>query len=257
MNETITDSRPHHHHSPTNMEQPPPTTNFFNHLTDELIFTILDHLNNNDNNDPFARKSFSQTCKSFHTLESTHRTTLKPRLLEFLPSTLNRYPSISHLDLSLCPCINDEMLNSISLTYSSSLRSINLSGSMYNFTHVGLTSLALKCEGLVEIDLSNRTDLTDSAAKAIAEAKNLERLWLGRCKSITDMGIACIAVKCGKLRKVGLRWCIRVTDLGVGLIAIKCKEIRSLDLSYLPVTPPLCFSVPRVSTFCGQGFKLQ
>lgn len=91
------------------------------------------------------------------------------------------------------------------------------------------------CAGLVEIDLSNRTELSDSAAAAIAQAKNLERLRLARCKMITDMGIGCVAVGCRKLRLVCLKWCLRVSDLGVGWIAMKCKEIRSLDLSYLPV----------------------
>ena len=213
------------------MESSQPINNLFNLLTEELICMILDHFHD----DPFARKSFSQVCKSFHTIESTHRTTLKPRRLEFLPRTLHRYPSISHLNLSLCPCVDDDTLSSVSHAWSSSLKSINLSGSKSFFTHVGLSSLALKCSNLVEIDLSNRKDLTDSAAKAIAEATNLERLCLARCKSITDMGVGCIAVKCTKLRSVGLRWCIAVSDFGVGLIAIKCKEIQSLDLSYLPV----------------------
>ncbi|EXB78511.1 hypothetical protein L484_011134 [Morus notabilis] len=81
------------------------------------------------------------------------------------------------------------------------------------------------------------------AAKAIAEAKNLERLRLGRCRSVTDIGIGCVAVGCRKLKYVCLRWCLRITDLGVGLIAMKCKEIRSLDLSYVPITekclPPI------------------
>ncbi|KAL5125182.1 F-box/LRR-repeat protein 3 [Glycine soja] len=215
------------------MEQPPDTTtNLFDHLSKELLYTILDHLND----DPFARKSLSQSCKSFHALEATHRTSLKPRRLEFLlPKTLHRYRSISHLDLTLCPCVDDATLKSLSLAWHSSLRSIDLSKSRL-FSHVGLSALAVNCTCLVEIDLSNRPDLTDLAAKAIAEAVNLERLCLGRCKGITDLGIGCVAVRCSRLRHVGLRWCIRVTDFGVGLIAIKCKEIRSLDLSYLPIT---------------------
>ncbi|KAA8549474.1 hypothetical protein F0562_001158 [Nyssa sinensis] len=115
------------------------------------------------------------------------------------------------------------------------LRSIDLSRSRF-FTNVGLSSLVMNCSALVEIDLSNGTELTDSAAAVIAEAKNLESLRLTRCKLISDIGIGCIAVGCKKLRLVCLKWCLRVSDLGVGLIAIKCKEIRSLDLSYLPIT---------------------
>ena len=93
----------------------------------------------------------------------------------------------------------------------------------------------MNCSGLVEIDLSNATELRDAGAAAIANAKNLERLWLGRCKMITDMGIGCIAVGCKKLRSISLKWCLGVGDLGVGLIVVKCKQIRHLELSYLQV----------------------
>ncbi|KAG2391474.1 F-box/LRR-repeat protein [Vigna angularis] len=204
--------------------------NFFDLLAKDLLYAILDHIRD----DPFAPKFFSQACKSFYALESTHRTALKPRRLDFLPRASRRYPSILHLDLTLCPCVDDFALKALSLAWRSSLRSLDLSRCRL-FSHVGLSALALNCTYLVEVDLSNRPDLTDVAAKAIAEAVNLERLRLGRCKGITDMGIGCIAVKCGRLRHVVLRWCIRVTDFGVGLIAIKCKEIRSLDLSYMPL----------------------
>ncbi|RDX58336.1 F-box/LRR-repeat protein 3, partial [Mucuna pruriens] len=213
------------------MEQQPPNINFFDLLAKELLYIILDHLDDN----PLALKSFSQVCKLFHTLESAHRTKLAPRRLEYLPRTLRRYPSILHLDFRLCPCVDDATLKALSLAWNSSLRSIDLSRTRL-FSHVGLSALTLNCTCLVEIDLSNRPDLTDLAANAIAQAVNLERLCLGRCKSITDLGIGCVAVRCSKLKHVGLRWCIRVTDFGAGLIAIKCKEIRTLDLSYLPIT---------------------
>lgn len=89
---------------------------------------------------------------------------------------------------------------------------------------------------MVEIDLSNGVELNDLAASAIAEAKNLEKLWLARCKLITDLGIGCVAVGCRKLRLICLKWCLKISDLGVQLLALKCKEIRSLDLSYLQIT---------------------
>ncbi|CAK9162043.1 unnamed protein product [Ilex paraguariensis] len=52
----------------------------------------------------------------------------------------------------------------------------------------------MNCSALVEIDLSNGIELMDLATVAIAEAKNLERLWLARCKLISDIGVGCIAV---------------------------------------------------------------
>ncbi|MBA0850813.1 hypothetical protein Goshw_007354 [Gossypium schwendimanii] len=210
---------------------PDSSPNRFDILTEEIVCKILDHLNN----DPFATKAFSLTCKAFYFIESRHRRILKPLRPELLPRIFLRYPFVSHLDLSMCPRVDDNTLNVISSTWKATLQSINLSRSRF-FTNAGLSSLFVNCSGLVEVDLCNATQLTDLAALAIAEAKNLERLSLARCKSITDMGIGCIAVGCRKLRSLCLKWCLRVGDLGVELIALKCKQIRSLDLSYLPIT---------------------
>ena len=219
---------------PRTMKKQKPTNKFeFNHfdlLSEELILSILDCLDEN----PLDKKSFSLVCKSFYSIESQHRKTLKPLRSEHLPKILNRYPLVTHLDLSLCPRITDSSLTITSVSCNKMLRSIDLSRSKF-FTHVGLLNLATNCSNLVEIDLSNATDLRDSAAAAIADAKNLEKLWLARCKLVTDMGLGCIAVGCRKLRLISLKWCLGVGDFGVNLVAVKCKEIRSLDLSYLPV----------------------
>lgn len=139
--------------------------------------------------------------------------------------------------------MEDSFLISVSSAWKTTLRSIDLSRSRL-FSNVGLSNLVTNCTGLVEINLSNGVALTDSAMKVLAEAKNLEKLWLSRCKSITDMGIGCVAVGCRKLKLLCLNWCLQITDLGVGLIATKCKELRSLDLSFLPVLPPSFTSPP-------------
>ncbi|KAI3461696.1 hypothetical protein Pfo_018359 [Paulownia fortunei] len=210
--------------------------NPFESLTEEIIFLILDFLES----DPQAKKSFSVACKSFHSIESHHRKTLQPLHTDFISSALRRYPHIHQVDFTYCPRIEDSILVSVANAYSETLKSVDLSKSRF-FTHVGLSSLATKCAGLVELDLSNATELKDSGAAAIAVAKNLEKLWMARCKLVSDIGIGCIAVGCKKLKLICLKWCVRVTDLGVGLIANKCQELRCLDLSYLPITE-ICLS---------------
>lgn len=202
----------------------------FDLLCEEIVFVILDFLDEN----PLDKKSFSLVCRSFYAIESRHRKILKPLHSEHLAKVLQRYPNVSNLDLSLCPRVTDGSLGVISGGCKEMLRSIDLSRSKF-FSHVGLSNLVVNCRNLVEIDLSNATELKDMAAAAIAEAKNLEKLLLVRCKSITDIGIGCIAVGCRKLRLLSLKWCLGIGDLGVGLIAVKCKDIRSLDLSHLPV----------------------
>ncbi|KAG5552865.1 hypothetical protein RHGRI_010839 [Rhododendron griersonianum] len=213
----------------TTMKRQKSPCNNFDLLSEELILSILDRLDSN----PLDKKSFSLVCKSFYSVESHHRTTLKPLRSDHLKKTLTRYPFVTHLDFSLCPRITDASLSAAASVCGGMLRSVDLSRSKF-FTHVGLSGLVTNCSNLVQIDLSNATELRDPAAAAIGEAKNLERLWLARCKGITDMGIGCIAVGCRKLRSINLKWCLGVGDLGVGLIAITNKCLPSiLKLQYL------------------------
>ncbi|CAD5189406.1 unnamed protein product [Musa acuminata subsp. malaccensis] len=200
-------------------------------LSEEILFLILDRLES----DPLDKKSFSLVCRSFYAAESRHRRALTPLLSDLLPAALARYPLASRLDLSLCPRITDAALASVRGALRSSLRSIDLSRST-GFSQAGIGNLAVNCAALVEINLSNATDLSDAAAAAIGRSRNLERLWLARCKMVTDMGIGCIAVGCQKLRLLCLKWCLGISDLGVGLVAVKCKRLRTLDLSFMPIT---------------------
>ncbi|KAI9074899.1 hypothetical protein K1719_040227 [Acacia pycnantha] len=182
--------------------------NPFDSLMEELVFTILDHLPPNS----LDKKSFSLVCKSFYAIEAKHRRTIRPFRSELLPSILNRYPFVSHADLSLCPRVSDSSLDFLANACSATLRRIDLSRSRF-FSANGLFSLATNCKNLVELDLSNATELKDAAASAVAQAKNLEKLWLAR-------------------------W--------VDLIAVKCKELRSLDLSYLPITGKCLSSIVKL-----------
>ncbi|CAH8354599.1 unnamed protein product [Eruca vesicaria subsp. sativa] len=200
-------------------------------LSEEVVLLIVDLIAEN----PWDLKSFSLTCKWFYQVEAKHRRTLKPLRAEYLPRILSRYRNTSDLDLTLCPRVTDYALSVVGCLSGPTLRSVDLSRSG-SFTAAGLLRLAVKCVSLVEIDLSNATEMRDGAAAVVAEARSLERLKLGRCKKLTDMGIGCIAVGCRKLKRVSLKWCVGVGDLGVGLLAVKCNHIRTLDLSYLPIT---------------------
>ncbi|KAL5133220.1 F-box/LRR-repeat protein 3 [Glycine soja] len=207
------------------------TTNPFEVLSEELMFVILDFLQTTS----LDKKSFSLTCKLFYSVEAKHRRLLRPLRAEHLPALAARYPNVTELDLSLCPRVGDGALGLVAGAYAATLRRMDLSRSR-RFTATGLLSLGARCEHLVELDLSNATELRDAGVAAVARARNLRKLWLARCKMVTDMGIGCIAVGCRKLRLLCLKWCVGIGDLGVDLVAIKCKELTTLDLSYLPIT---------------------
>ncbi|KAG6433592.1 hypothetical protein SASPL_105207 [Salvia splendens] len=174
---------------------------------EEVIFTIVDYLNS------ASSKSFSATSKSFHFIESRHC------------KTLRRYRRIR--DFRNCPSADDGVISAAAEAYYVTLRSVDLSRSRL-FTHAALSLLAAKCGGLVELDLSNATELRDAAAEAVAEARNLEKLWMGRCRLVSDIGVGCIAVGCKKLKLLSLKWCVTITYLGAGLLANKCTLLCAL-----------------------------
>jgi F-box/leucine-rich repeat protein 2/20 len=212
-----------------------------NILGDEILVTILDKLQ-----DPIDRKSWCLVCKHFFYLEANYRKKVQLMRSELLPRILRRYSKIQYLDLSLCCQITDESLGHVADILGNHLVSINLS-KLWTFSHLGLLELVKGCQSLVEIDLSNCTEITDYAAEAIAKARKLQSLKLVKCKQITDMGLGCIAVGCNKLQTLNLRWCVGVTDLGVELVAVKCKELRNLDLSYSQITNKCLASIKHLN----------
>ncbi|KAJ4807511.1 F-box/LRR-repeat protein 3 [Rhynchospora pubera] len=196
-----------------------------------------------------------QILHIFFTVEARHRRSLTPLRPELLPFVLSRYNSISHLNLTLCPYLSDASLSSIASLLGPSLRSINLSGSR-SYSHRGIESLANKCFNLEEIDVSNGVELTDEAAAAIGRMSKVERVRMGRCKKVTDLGIGCIAVCCPNLKLLCLKGCVGVTDLGVALIAVKCRKLRSLDVSFTMITKkclPAIAQLPNLEDLCMTG----
>lgn len=219
-------------------------------LGDDILLRVLDNLN-----DTVDRQSWSLVCKHFYRLESACKRKIQLLRGEMLPRILRRYSALEHLDLSLCPQINDRCLGFVAAVAGLRLRSIDLSR-LVRFSHLGLSALAKGCQNLVEIDVSYCARFGDMEAAAVSNAKNLQTLKLVRCQMVSDLGLGWIAVGCGKLQHLNLRWCVGVGDLGVELVAIKCKELRSLDVSYLQITNKCIASITKLSyleTFVSVG----
>lgn len=58
---------------------------------------------------------------------------------------------------------------------------------------------------------------------------------MDKCLGVTDIGLAKIAVGCGKLERLSLKWCLEISDLGIDLLCKKCLDLKFLDVSYLKV----------------------
>nr|TKR85318.1 small nuclear ribonucleoprotein U2B [Populus alba] len=162
--------------------------------------------------------SFSLTCKAFYSIEAHHRKTLKPLRAELLPRALHEYPHIEHLHLTLCPCIEDSMLNVVSLSCKDALCSITLSRSRlftvgeFGFKKVevdflkwclkvsdrGVELLASKCKDIRSLDLSY-LQITEKCLPSILQLQHLEDLVLEGCLGIDDDGLSTLQQSCKSL----------------------------------------------------------
>lgn len=201
------------------------------------------------------RKSWRLACRDFHRIDSLTRSSLRVLRVEFLQSLLANYPRLDTLDLSVCPRIDDGAISLLlsrnspsmfphvssllpprrdSLSWTRALRKLILSRST-GLGYYGLEQLIRACAYLESVDASQCCSFGDREAAALSCGERLREVKMDKCLVVTDVGLAKIAVGCGRLEKVSLKWCMEISDLGVDLLCKKCAGLKFLDLSYLKV----------------------
>ncbi|KAL2506131.1 F-box/LRR-repeat protein 4 [Abeliophyllum distichum] len=100
-----------------------------------------------------------------------------------------------------------------------------------NVTDVGLISIAEKCKLLKSLDLQECC-VRDKGLAAIGEfCTRLEDLNLWRCNSLTDTGLAQLALGCGRtLKSLGLDACQSLTDVSLEAVGFHCQSLEFLSL---------------------------
>ncbi|XP_027107856.2 F-box/LRR-repeat protein 3 isoform X1 [Coffea arabica] len=216
-------------------------------LNEDLLTRIYSFLSG----DSSDKKSFRATCKTFYRVDSLQRTHFRILRPEFLPQLLSKFPCLNSLDFSGCPRIDDGALavllrNGSVPFWATKLRRAVLSRSC-GLGYYGLDILVKSCPVLEIIDVSYCCTFGDLEASAISCAGNLRDLRLDKCLGVTDVGLAKIAVGCGRLEKLSLKWCLEITDIGIDLLSKKCSNLKQLDVSYLKVTNEALRSISRIS----------
>ncbi|KAL3750077.1 hypothetical protein ACJRO7_011112 [Eucalyptus globulus] len=223
-------------------------------LTEDLLVRIYKGLASDGD-----RKSWRLVCRDFHRIDALTRSSLRVLRVEFLRSLLANYPRLDTLDLSVCPRIDDGAVavllmsqgspwafpraaaSSLSppgrdpLAWTRGLRKLVLSRST-GLGHHGLEQVIRACAYLESVDVSHCCGFGDREAAALSCGARLREVKMDKCLGVTDVGLAKIAVGCGRLEKVSLKWCMEIGDLGVDLLCNKCVDLKFLDLSYLKVT---------------------
>ncbi|KAG6545686.1 hypothetical protein Mapa_012871 [Marchantia paleacea] len=201
-------------------------------LLDDYILSVIFEMVR----DSTDRLSVRLVCKRFLTVQASFRNKMQVLRTHILPTALERYTELKHLDLSLCLQVHNKDLSVVVGSFSGPrLQSLNLS-CVSGFNEQGLMHVATQCTSLKCLDLSNGLLLEDEVLYAVARMTNLEHLKLAHCRTITDSGLIEVAKACSKLRLLNLKSCMRVGDASAMAIAEHCQLVEDLDLSYTEVT---------------------
>lgn len=201
-------------------------------LLDDYILSVIFEMVR----DSTDRLSVRLVCKRFLTVQASFRNKMQVLRTHILPTALERYTELKHLDLSLCLQVHNKDLSVVGSFSGPRLQSLNLS-CVSGFNEQGLMHVATQCTSLKSLDLSNGLLLEDEVLYAVALMTNLEHLKLANCRTITDSGLIEVAKGCPKLRLLNLKSCMRVGDASAMAIAENCKLVEDLDLSYTEVSP--------------------
>ncbi|CAM0949633.1 unnamed protein product [Alopecurus aequalis] len=197
----------------------------------DLLGQVLDRVP-----EPRDRKACRLVSRAFARAEAAHRRALRVLRREPLPRLLRAFPALERLDLSACASLDDASLGAaLAVADLGTVRQVCLARAS-GVGWRGLEALVAACPRLEAVDLSHCVGAGDREAAALAAAPGLKELNLEKCLSVTDMGLAKVAVGCPKLEKLSFKWCREISDIGVDLLAKKCRELRSLDISYLKVS---------------------
>lgn len=204
-------------------------------LTEDLLARVYTKLSSEK-----ERKTWRLVCKDFLRVESVSRRSLRILRLEFLQRLLSKYSNLDSFDLSACPRIEDGTISVIlswpeSLNWTLCVTRLSLSRAT-GLRFSGLEMLVRACPCLQALDVCYCWQYGDREASAISCAKGLRELRMDKCVGVSDVGLAKIAVGCGKLESLSLKWCMEISDLGIDLLCKKCMGLKALDVSYLKVT---------------------
>jgi F-box/leucine-rich repeat protein 2/20 len=204
-------------------------------LNEDLLVRVYTKLSSEKD-----RKTWRLVCRDFLRVDSATRRSLRVLRFEFLQSLLSKHTNLDSLDLSVCPRVEDGTVSVLlsrpeSKNWTRCVTRLTLSRAT-GLRYSGLEMLVRACPCLEALDVSHCWKYGDREASAISCAEGLRELRMDKCVGVSDVGLAKIAVGCGRLERLSLKWCMEISDLGVDLLCKKCLGLKDLDVSYLKVS---------------------
>ncbi|PIN10545.1 hypothetical protein CDL12_16872 [Handroanthus impetiginosus] len=206
-------------------------------LGDDLLSLIVSKIDNPDD-----RKSFSQVCKEWLSVEGLQRSTLRVFEPELLPNFLPRFPNLLKFRASVaipnsiiqflpntCP-----RLQFLNLNYSDQEEDLLVEYLGYDdIDDEGLRDIAKGCPDLETVLLRGRSAIGDlGVVSLVGCARNLRNLDLGFCRKVSDEALKSIA-GLNNLETLNLQGCCLITDIGLSFLAEGpvCNTLIKLNLA--------------------------
>ena len=145
-----------------------------------------------------------------------------------------RYPQMLSLRVAKCLDVSDAGLMPFARACEV-LTSIDLSG-CWRITDETVKALAEKAWDLADLRLNDLPEITDAGLLALANskcAKNLERLELRHCFSITDRGLEALFKVAPRLKHVDVSQCQHVTDTPLIQLVHVAHDLEHLCIAEL------------------------
>ncbi|RLN05264.1 F-box/LRR-repeat protein 3-like [Panicum miliaceum] len=101
-----------------------------------------------------------------------------------------------------------------------------------------MEALVAACPRLEAVDLSHCVAAWDREMAALAAAAGLRELVMDKCLSVTDVGLAKVAVGCPGLRRLSIKWCREISDISIELLAKKCPDLKLSNESLGSLSTP-------------------
>lgn len=156
-------------------------------------------------------------CKNLETIDLSGCTKITNDGLANLASL----PKLKHLNLRSCRQISDPGIGHLS---GASLSSASEVSSQHQPPPAA--------SSLESLSLQDCQKLSDESLRYISQGlRNLKRINLSFCVSITDTGLKSLA-KVASLEEINLRSCDNVSDIGIGFLAEEHQRLAKLDVSF-------------------------
>lgn len=121
---------------------------------------------------------------------------------DILINLTNNWPNLTHLEVSFCPFLTDEII----------------------------ISITEHCQKLENINFSSSAHLSDRSLESLQTCTNLNTVILSRCPKITDAGFIQLASMCHNLIHINLSF-TRITDNAVLSFSSNCKSLSVISIA--------------------------